>query len=643
MAKIKWRDRLRYRFDNTMAHGTAVLIVLLAGLALLVILMVAGIVAFMGIDPDERNFFELFWASLLQTLDAGDMVSSIGIGGIPFRAAFMVITLVGLLVVGTLIGLLTNEINNQCERMRKGRSLVVETGHIVILGWSPQVFTIVSELVTANENHRGAAIVILAPRDKVVMDDELRSRVPRTKSTRVVCRTGDPIDPTDLRIVNPAQARSVIILHSDQGDPDACVIKTILALKNLAGYDDSRFHIVAVIRDADNLKVAEAITEGRARLLLYDRITARMSAQICGQSGLSLVCTDLLDFAGDEIYIQSEPRLTGRTFAEALVSYEDSAVLGLRYAGGLKLNPPMDQVIAATDHIIAVSRDDDTVVLADQPGEVDEGAIDLSAVEVAEPAELLVLGWNHRAPILLQELDGYAAPGSLVTVITAERVKGDTRLPLRPVDGARIYATATLPNLELAFEQGNVAEWALLEALQVAGRYDHVVVLSESDAYGVQEADARTLMALLHLRQLASREPQAKRFTIVSEMLDVRNRELAQVAQADDYIVSDEILSLMLAQISENADLHQVFGDLLDAAGSELYLKPASLYIRLGQPTNFYTVVAAASHRQQVAIGYRLAAQAHDSQANFGIHLNPKKSERVGFGPHDRIIVLAES
>ena len=38
-------------------------------------------------------------------------------------------------------------------------------------------------------------------------------------------------------------------------------------------------------------------------------------------------------------------------------------------------------------------------------------------------------------------------------------------------------------------------------------------------------------------------------------MLDVRNRELAEVTQADDFIVSDKLVSLMLAQVSENKDL----------------------------------------------------------------------------------------
>ena len=56
----------------------------------------------------------------------------------------------GIFVVSTLVGLLVTGMNQRLELLRKGRSLVVETDHTVILGWSDQVYTVVSELVEAN-------------------------------------------------------------------------------------------------------------------------------------------------------------------------------------------------------------------------------------------------------------------------------------------------------------------------------------------------------------------------------------------------------------------------------------------------------------------------------------------------------------
>jgi hypothetical protein len=156
-----------------------------------------------------------------------------------------------------------------------------------------------------------------------------------------------------------------------------------------------------------------------------------------------------------------------------------------------------------------------------------------------------------------------------------------------------------------------------------------------------QQADARTLITLLHLRDIS--EKDATPFSIVSEMLDLRNRELAEVAKVDDFIVSDHLISLMLSQLSENGLLFDVFTDLFDPEGSEIYLKPMADYVTLGQPVNFYTVTEAARRRGETALGYRITSELHDSAKSYGIHTNPKKSTEVAFSTEDKIIVLAEN
>jgi hypothetical protein len=187
-------------------------------------------------------------------------------------------------------------------------------------------------------------------------------------------------------------------------------------------------------------------------------------------------------------------------------------------------------------------------------------------------------------------------------------------------------------------QQGDTTDRELLDGLHIDD-YDHVIVLAYTQR-GVQEADAATLVTLLHLRDISGRDHTP--FSIVSEMLDLRNRELAQAAKVDDFIVSEQLVSLMMAQFSENADLYAVFADIFDPDGSEIYLKPAGDYVETGRPVNFYTVVEAARRRGETAIGYRILAEASDAQLAFGVHTNPKKSASVIFGEGDKIIVLAE-
>jgi hypothetical protein len=186
--------------------------------------------------------------------------------------------------------------------------------------------------------------------------------------------------------------------------------------------------------------------------------------------------------------------------------------------------------------------------------------------------------------------------------------------------------------------EGETTDRDLLNKLHVED-YDHVIVLAYS-TLEPQEADAKTLVTLLHLRDMAVRDETP--FSIVSEMLDLRNRELAEATQVDDFIVSEHLVSLMMSQLSENAELFDVFTDIFDPEGTEIYLKPIGDYVTTGQAVNFYTVTEAARRRGETALGYRIESESSDSSKAYGVHTNPKKSEKVVFAPEDKVIVIAE-
>jgi len=208
-----------------------------------------------------------------------------------------------------------------------------------------------------------------------------------------------------------------------------------------------------------------------------------------------------------------------------------------------------------------------------------------------------------------------------------------------PDEGAEVSALPAGGNLRVDFRVGDVTDRDLLDALEVAS-YNHVIALTPPVA-DPQEADSRSLITLLHLRDIVDRAGREE-VSIVSEMRDVRNRELAAVTRADDFIVSDRLVSLM-AQVSENRELMPLFEDIFDPEGSEIYLKPAVDYVAPGKAVNFYTVVDAARRRGEVAMGYRLKAHSSDPEKAYGVVVNPDKSVPVTFAEGDRVIVVAES
>jgi voltage-gated potassium channel Kch len=635
MSNFTLREQLRYRFDNTLAKGTAALVAWLAIVSVVGVSFLAGVVVVLGAAPEgeegKYSFGEAAWGNLMRTLDAGTMG---GDHGWLFRILMLVVTLFGVFVLSALIGVLSSGLDATIEELRKGRSRVVEREHTVILGWSDQIFAILTELIEANSSRKNACIVVLGDKDKVEMDDAIRDKVGDTKNTRIVCRRGVAIEVGDLALASIDTARAIIIVAPESDgqkndDPDVDVIKALLAITNNPKRKKERYHIVAEIRDPKNAEVAQMVGKDEVEVILVGDLVARVMAQTCRQSGLSIVYQELLDFGGDEIYFIEEPALVGKTFAESLFAYDECAVMGLYPKAGIPVvNPKHDTPIRAGDRLIVIAEDDDAVKPT-APKPADSAMISLSNAVETTAEKTLILGWNWRAPSVINELDNYVAHGSNILVV-ADHLDAEEVLRAE---------CAALKRQTLTFQHGDTTDRRTLDSLQVS-TFNHVIVLCY-DQLEAQKADAATLITLLHLRDMADKA--TTRISVVSEMLDIKNRTLAEVTKADDFIVSDRLVSLMLSQVSENKGLNTVFKDLFSPEGSEIYLKPATGYVKLGAPMTFTTVMAAAAQKGESAIGYKLAAFASDADKQYGVAVNPPKSDMVTFGPNDRVIVLAEN
>ena len=623
-----WRERLRYRIDEFFSRGTVALIVaLFLGSAALI--FVFAVVAWLAGIGGDLPFLRVLWMSILRTLDPGTMGNDEG--SIPFLAAMLAVTLGGIFVISALIGIINSGIQGRLAELRKGRSRVIESGHTVVLGWNQQVFTILAELVGANANQGGGTVVVLADRDKVEMDDEIRTRITDTRGTKIVCRSGSPVDLDEIDIANVQTARSIIVLAPDGDEPDIEVIKTILAITNDPNRRPEPYHVVAELHEVSNLEAARLVGKDEIEVVIVGDVVSRIIAQTCRQPGLSIVYGELLDFDGDEIYFSHQPALAGRTFDEALLAFEDSTLIGLAMADGrVVVQPPGSTRIGPEDSVIVITADDDRIVVGDDPAATVEPEAIITCDPTPQPPEAtLVLGWNRRVQQIARELDGYVSNGSRLTVVS------DDPAAAAAVDGL----ASSLARQRLTFIAKSPTDRRVIDELDVAS-FQHILAVSPTDRFDAQRADARTLVTLLHLRDIASTVGHP--FSITSEMADVRNRSLAEVTRADDFIVSDRLISLLLTQISENKRLNAVFTDLLDAGGAEIYLRPAADYVRPGRAVTYATVVEAARRYGQVAIGYRIRSESPDASRSYGVHVNPRKSSQVTLGEGDKVIVLAQ-
>jgi Trk K+ transport system NAD-binding subunit/voltage-gated potassium channel Kch len=621
-----------------MARGVGAQILLLAACTLVLVLVTIGLLMIFGVVPEDDaghkdSVAMLAWKSLMHTMDAGTLGGDAG--SWTFLFVFLFATIGGLFVVSALIGVLNQGFGTLLEQLRRGKSEVMEENHTVILGWGPKIFTLLSELAEANKNVRNACVVILADRDKVEMDAEIGEAM-KGKKLRVVTRRGSTMSLADVGLVGLASCKAVIVLAPERdgsGNPlaphesDTVVLKTLLAVSKVG--KDVNLHIVAEIYDERTEPVARLVVGENAAIILAAPLVSRLLVQTGRQSGLSIVYTELLDFGGVEMYVTEQPSLVGKSFRDTIFAYGTSTVMGVIARDGEMLLPPAaDYVMQAGDRIIVISEDDDTII-QDGAGPVDEAAV-LPAKERGErkPERTLILGTSRRLPIVLRELDNYVASGSETFVV------GETG-----GDAAPPGALEQLRNMKVTIATGDITDRDLLSSLDVA-KFNHILVLSEVEGRTQDMADARTTVTLLFLRELC--RVAGKKVPITSEILEIQSRDLAAVAEADDFIVSNTLVSLMVSQVAENKHLTKVFDDLFTAGGYELYLKPITDYVKPGSAT-FGTVTESALRRSEIAIGYRLASEAKSSSAGYGVVVSPDKRKPVTFGADDRVIVLADN
>ncbi|MEV5321793.1 NAD-binding lipoprotein [Streptomyces sp. NPDC052687] len=630
-------DRLRYWFDSTLTRGAPALVGWLALLCLAVVVPASAVLVWTdpGAPASLGGRLSQVWRLTGETLRLG------GATGAPLRVALSVLlALVALLYVSTLVGLITTALTERLIALRRGRSTVLERGHAVVLGWSEQVFTVVGELVAAHANQRGATVAVLADRDKTAMEEELSTKVGPYGPTRVICRSGPPTDPAVLALTNPAEAGVLLVLPHDAADADAQVVKTLLAVRGALPDPDTGPPVVAAVRD-DHYRSAAALAAGPSGTVLEsDTITAALIVQAARRPGISLVHRELLDFAGDEFYLTSEPTLIGRPFGDALLAYTTSSVVGLVRGAVPLLSPPPQTPIGPGDQLVVISRDDDTVRLDDCAHLVDEAAWAPAQPPPARPERLLLLGWNRRAPLIIDQLRRCARPGSAVDVVAeAGEVTG------RQVGDADTQAGA---GLTVTLRRGDVTRPGTLDGLEIAS-YDSVIVLGRDPdpdpgpgpghRRAADEPDLRTLVTLLLLRRLE--RTTGRELPVVTELIDDRNRPLAPLGPGADVIISGKLIGLLMAQISQNRHLAAVFEELLSAEGSGVRLRPASDYVRPDQETAYATVVAAARQRGECAIGYRAHADASTAPSH-GIRINPPKTERRRWSARDEVVVVGK-
>ncbi|XP_047962682.1 probable ion channel POLLUX isoform X1 [Salvia hispanica] len=578
----------------------------------------------------DSSFTEALWLSWTFVADSGNHADRVGTGS---RIVSVSISAGGMLIFAMMLGLVSDAISEKVDSLRKGKSEVIESNHILILGWSDKLGSLLKQLAIANKSIGGGVIVVLAERDKEEMEMDIAKLEFDLMGTSIICRSGSPLILADLKKVSVSKARAIIVLASDENadQSDARALRVVLSLTGVK--EGLRGHVVVEMSDLDNEPLVKLVGGELIETVVAHDVIGRLMIQCALQPGLAQIWEDILGFENAEFYIKRWPELDGCCYEDVMISFPDAIPCGVKVhadGGKIKINPDDRYVLREGDEILVIAEDDDTYAPGPIP-QIRRGVSPRMTNPPKFPEKILFCGWRRDIDDMIMVLEALLSQGSELWMFNEVPEKDrEKKLTEGGLD------ISGLVNLKLVHREGNAVIRRHLENLPLE-TFDSILILAdESLEDSIVHSDSRSLATLLLIRDIQSkrlpnkdnksssplshsgfsqslwiREMQqaSNKSIIISEILDSRTRNLVSVTRISDYVLSNELVSMALAMVAEDKQINRVLEELFAEEGNEMCIKPAEFYLYDQEELCFYEIMIRGRQRQEIIIGYRLATE----------------------------------
>lgn len=654
--KRSFASKFNYWFDNRMGQGFWPKIRLLLLVTLIFVLIMGGLASITPIpteskDPNNPSSqapggIGAFLRVIMYALGKGGALGTGEAASPVFFIILLLTILYCMFFTAILIGLINQGLRSKVEDLGKGRGVVLEDNHTLILGFNEAALVLIGEIIEANKNQKKAQpVVVLGETDISTMADQVRKRFGGPMNhpkTRIIFRTGYPSDFDDLVRCSIESSRVVIV----NSDTDFESIKAIMACTHILKDKEieSGPYIVAVMHGEENLIESRVAAYGtaasRLELLSLNEVLARIMVHTSRQPGLSDVFTELFNYVNDEFYIlNDDPNYTvlhGKSIAQISHYVQMSCAVGVRKpTGEIVIGPPHDVVFEKGDSLIVIKGDDDVLQISREPGRKME--LSPKPLAIKNEVQVLIIGIQPILRSILKEYSDYLSPGSTIFIV------GSRESYNRSVQD-EIRSRLDLAGINVVLLDSNPSRKVDMDALLEQTKPDSVLALVDHETSHKTAEDERIMRQLIYLRDYRRRNDLA--YNITCEMLDAHNKILAATTEPDDFIISRQFAALLVAQISQDRELAKLFDTLLSSKGFEVYMKPAFWYAPLGEPVDLISVGQSVANCDEVFIGLRQKVDGRYC----AVDVNPVKYAddmktlvQYTFGPDDYLVVLSET